>query len=279
MMTANYDLHTHSTVSDGTLTPTKLVERAAAQGVTALALTDHDSTAGLAEAGARAVNLGLDLIPGVEISVTWEGRTLHLLGLNIERENSTLQAGLQELRAYRNERAGEIARDLQRVGIEGALEGAAWYAQGDILSRTHFARFLVAQGYGKHLSDIFKRYLSQGKPGYVASRWATMEQAVSWIQGAGGVAVVAHPARYKLTRSKLVQLFGEFKECGGVAAEVISGSQRPEATAFLAQLIREIGLLGSCGSDYHGPENVWVELGKLPALPVSCEPVWNLWQQ
>lgn len=279
MVIANYDLHTHSTVSDGTLTPAELVERAAAQGVTDLALTDHDCTAGLAEAGAVAANSGLNFIPGVEISVTWGERTLHLIGLRIERENPTLQAGLQGLRAHRDQRAGEIAHSLQRAGIEGALEGAARYAQGDILSRTHFARFLVERGYATHLSGVFKRYLSHGKPGYVAGRWAALEQAVSWIRGAGGIAVIAHPARYKLTRGKLAQLFGEFRECGGAAAEVVSGSQRPETAAFLAQLIRERGLLGSCGSDYHSPENAWVELGKLPALPAGCEPVWSLWQQ
>lgn len=278
MAIANYDLHTHSMVSDGTLTVAELVERAAAQGVTDLALTDHDCTAGLAEASAIAANLGLNLIPGVEISVTWGGRTLHLIGLNIDRENPALQAGLKELRACRNERAEEIARSLQRAGIEGALEGATRYAHGDILSRAHFARFLVERGYASRVPDVFNRYLTPGKPGYVAGRWAALEQAVSWVQGAGGIAVIAHPARYKLTRSKLVQLFSEFKECGGAAVEVISGSQRPETAGFLAQLARETGLLGSCGSDYHGPENVWVELGKLPALPAGCEPVWSLWQ-
>lgn len=278
-MRANYDLHTHSTASDGTLAPAELVQRAAARGVTHLALTDHDGTAGLAEAEAAAAGLELAFIPGVEISVTWGGRTLHLVGLQIERENPALQAGLQMLRAYRDERAEAIARDLRRAGIQGALEGAARYAQGAILSRTHFARFLVEKGYAKQLSGVFKRYLSPGKPGYVASRWATLEQAVNWIRDAGGVAVIAHPARYKLTRSKLSRLFGEFKECGGAAAEVVSGSQRPEAATPLARLIRETGLLGSCGSDYHGPQNAWVELGGFPALPAHCEPVWHLWQQ
>ncbi|QBQ54594.1 PHP domain-containing protein [Nitrosococcus wardiae] len=278
MATAIYDLHTHSTASDGTLNPTALVQRAATQGVAVLALTDHDCTAGLAEASAVAANLELALVSGVEISVTWGGRTVHILGLGIDREDSELQAGLQQLRAYRDERAREIAQGLQKVGIEGALEGASCYAQGNILSRTHFARFLVKKGYAKSLQAVFKRYLVQGKPGHVAGRWATLEQAVTWIRHAGGFPVVAHPARYRLTRSKLGRLLGEFKECGGVALEVVSGSQPPEATALLLRLAQEMELLGSCGSDYHGPENAWIELGQIPPLPEGCKPVWSLWQ-
>jgi 3',5'-nucleoside bisphosphate phosphatase len=278
MATINYDLHTHSIISDGTLTPASLVQQAAAHGVDVLALTDHDCTAGLAEARATAAEVGLELMPGVEISVTWNGHTLHILGLGIDPENSALQAGLQQLRAYRHERAREIARGLEKIGIEAALAGAEKYARGDIVSRTHFARLLVERGYAKSIPEVFKRYLTQGKPGHVPGRWAELEQVVTWIGDAGGIPVLAHPARYKLTRSKLAQLLGEFKVCGGVGLEVISGSQRPEASGFLARLAKEVGLLGSCGSDYHGPENAWIELGKLPPLPAGCEPVWNLWQ-
>lgn len=278
MATAMYDLHTHSTASDGTLSPAGLVQRAAAQGVEVLALTDHDCTAGLAEASAACANLALELVPGVEVSVTWGGRTVHILGLGIDWQEPGLQSGLQTLRAYRDERAREIADGLQKAGIDGALEGAADYAQGSILSRTHFARFLVAKGHAKNTQDVFKRYLVRGKPGHVAGRWATLEQAVGWICNAGGFPVVAHPARYQLTRSKLLQLLGEFKECGGVALEVVSGSQPPEATALLLDLARQTELLGSCGSDYHGPENTWIELGRVPPLPEGCKPVWSLWQ-
>ncbi|ADJ29062.1 PHP domain-containing protein [Nitrosococcus watsonii] len=278
MTTVIYDLHTHSTASDGTLKPAELVRRAAGQGVNVLALTDHDCTAGLTEASVATEDLALNLIPGVEISVTWGGRTVHILGLGINQEEPGLQAGLQKLRSYRDERAREIAHGLQKAGIEGALEGASCYAQGSILSRTHFARFLVARGYAKNTQAVFKRYLAQGKPGYVAGCWATLEQAVGWIRQAGGCAVVAHPARYHLTRSKLVRLFSEFKECGGVAMEVLSGSQPPEATALLLGLARDMELLGSCGSDYHGPGQAWVELGRIPPLPGNCKPVWSLWQ-
>jgi predicted metal-dependent phosphoesterase TrpH len=278
MPTAIYDLHTHSTVSDGTLHPAELVQRAAAQGVNVLALTDHDCTAGLAEASAASTNLALRLIDGVEISVTWGQCTIHILGLRIDRENLKLQAGLQALRAYRNERAREIAYHLQRAGIEGALEGALCYAQGNILSRTHFARFLAEKGYARDIQSVFKHYLVRGKPGHVSDRWATLEQALGWICNAGGVPVVAHPARYKFTRKELVQLLGEFKECGGVALEVISGNQQPETTTLLIHLAREMDLFGSCGSDYHGTQNARVELGRLPPFPGDCRPVWSLWQ-
>lgn len=278
MPTSIYDLHTHSTASDGTLDPASLVQRAASQGVDVLALTDHDCTAGLAEASAASAGLALKLIPGVEISVTWGGRTIHILGLKIDQRNSNLQTGLQALRTYRGERAREIAYRLQQVGIEGALEGALGYAQGNILSRTHFARFLAEKGYAKNIQSVFKHYLTQGKPGHISDRWATLEQAIAWIKNAGGIAVVAHPARYQLTRTKLVQLLGEFKECGGLALEVISGNQQPGTTALLFHLAKELDLFGSCGSDYHGPQNAWVELGRIPPFPSSCQPIWNLWQ-
>jgi predicted metal-dependent phosphoesterase TrpH len=246
--------------------------------VDVLALTDHDCTAGLAEASAASANLALELVSGVEISVTWEGCTIHILGLKIDWENRKLQTGLQVLRAYRDERAREIAHCLQKAGIEGALEGALCYAQGNILSRTHFARFLVEKGYARNIRSVFKHYLTQGKPGYVSGRWAALEQALAWIHDAGGISVVAHPARYKLTRSKLVQLLSEFKECGGVALEVVSGNQPSEVTALLFRLARERDLFGSCGSDYHGLPDARVELGQIPSLPDGCRPVWNLWR-
>ncbi|GMR03557.1 MAG: RNase AM [Gammaproteobacteria bacterium] len=290
-MSPRYDLHSHSLRSDGTLTPAELVTRAHAQGVGVLALTDHDVTDGIAEAAAAASSLGLELIPGVEISVTWQQQTIHIVGLGIDPADQTLQAGLSGLREFRNKRAREIDRRLQRKRITGAYAGAAGLAQGAILSRTHFARFLVSQGYAGNMRQAFKRFLTRGKPGYVPGCWATLEQAVGWIHGAGGLAVIAHPARYRLSAGKLRKLLGAFKDCGGAAIEVISGSQRTEENNHLARLASEFGLLASVGSDFHGPDGYdaagtspmrqkgkpWTELGRLPPLPAVCTPVWQAW--
>ena len=290
-MSPRYDLHSHSLRSDGTLTPAELVTRAHAQGVAVLALTDHDVTDGIAEAAAAASSLGLELIPGVEISVTWQQQTIHIVGLGIDLIDQTLQAGLAGLREFRNKRAREIDRRLQKKRITGAYAGAAGLAQGAILSRTHFARFLVRQGYAENMRQAFKRFLTRGKPGYVPGCWATLEQAVGWIRGAGGLAVIAHPARYRLSAGKLRKLLGAFKDCGGAAIEVISGSQRMEENNHLARLASEFGLLASVGSDFHGPDGYdavgtspmrkrrkpWAELGRLPPLPAACTPVWQAW--
>ncbi|CAB1274732.1 PHP domain-containing protein [Candidatus Nitrosacidococcus tergens] len=278
MITMIYDLHTHSTESDGTLSPSQLIEHAVHQGVNTLALTDHDCTAGLAEAQITAQNLGLNLINGVEISVTWHEHTIHVLGLNIDRKNSQLQTGLSALRSYRNERGHKISDHLEQSGIIGALEGALRYTQGNTLSRTHFARFLLEQGYGKSIQDIFNHYLVRGKPGYVSDHWASLEQALTWIHEAGGVSVVAHPARYKLTRPQLIQFLEEFKGQGGMGLEVISGSQPLDSTDFLVTMANQLKLLGSCGSDYHGVQNTKkIDLGRIPPFPKNCQPVWELW--
>jgi hypothetical protein len=274
----HYDLHSHSTASDGTLSPEQLVRRAHAQGVDVLALTDHDVTSGLAEASATAAELGLTLVPGVEISVTWNGVTIHIVGLRIDPEHAGLQAGLDGLRAFRVGRGEEIARRLAKHGIEGALEGAQAYANGQILSRTHFARFLVEQGHARDMRKVFKHFLVHNKPGYVPGDWASLEDAVRWIRGAGGQAVIAHPARYRISATRLRQFIGEFKECGGVGLEVISGSHSAGDVQGMAQYAQRFALLASCGSDYHGPEQPWIELGKLPALPQNCTPVWSQWR-
>lgn len=276
--TPRYDLHTHSLRSDGTLTPTELVRRAHAVGIDVLALTDHDVTDGLAEAQTAANRLGMTLIAGVEISVTWRGQTLHIVGLNIDIAVNALQQGLARLREFRQWRAVEIGRRLQKKKIEGAYEGAARLAKGIIVSRTHFARFLVDQGYVRGPQQAFRQFLSHGKPGHVPGQWATLEEAVGWIRSAGGQAVVAHPARYKLSAGKLSQLLGEFRECGGRAIEVISGSQTPEANQHFARIAMEQAFLASAGSDYHGPEKTWMDLGRLPALPESIIPVWRDWE-
>jgi 3',5'-nucleoside bisphosphate phosphatase len=272
-----YDLHSHSTASDGTLTPTELLARAAAQGVGALALTDHDTTAGLAEGAEAAAAYGVRFVAGIEVSVTWRKALVHIVGLHIEPDCVPLQEGLDRLRECRNTRAVEMGRSLEGSGIPGAYEGACRHAGGAIVGRTHFARFLVEGGYARDVREVFERFLVPGRPGYVAAQWAGLEEAVSWIRAAGGQAVIAHPARYRMTATRLRELIGEFKECGGAGMEVVSGSHSREDCYGMATHARRSRLLASCGSDYHGPENPWVELGRLAALPAGCTPIWESW--
>lgn len=278
-MFCTYDLHSHSTASDGTLAPAALVRAAHQAGVRVLALTDHDTTAGVAEAQAAAAGLDLELLAGVEISVTWSAQTVHIVGLNLDPENQALQAGLNTLREFRDWRAHEIGRRLEKSGIDNAYEGALAHSNGILVSRTHFARMLVERGLVDDERKVFKRYLVKGKPGYVAGDWASLEDALGWIKAAGGVAVVAHPARYKMTRTKLRRLFAEFKELGGEAVEVISGSHGRDDVVSMAKHTSDFGLLASAGSDFHTPESPWVALGRLPMLPGSCRPVWERWPQ
>lgn len=270
------DLHTHSTASDGTLAPRALIARAAQHGVEVLALTDHDTLAGLDEAADAAQAQGLTLIPGVEISVTWGNRTVHIVGLDVDPSCRQLRDGLAGLLAYRAERAAEIARRLARAGWPGALEGAQALAAGELVGRTHFARFLVARGAAKDVRSVFKHYLVAGKPGHVAGEWTTLEAAVGWIRAAGGQAVIAHPARYGFTRAKMRRFIDAFVACGGRGIEVVSGSHSRDDYYTFARWARESGLLASAGSDYHGPESPWVELGRLPALPDGCRPIWTV---
>ncbi|MEJ2347500.1 MAG: PHP domain-containing protein [Gammaproteobacteria bacterium] len=273
-MPLNYDLHCHSTASDGTLEPEELVRHARSKGVDVLALTDHDTTAGVAQASAAARACGVLLVPGVEISVTWNRRTVHIVGVNVDPADEPLQRGLAGLRAFRRWRAQEIARRLDKAGIPGAEEGARRYAGGAIVGRTHFARFLVGAGHARQLRDVFKRFLVKDKPGYVPGQWASLADAVAWIRGAGGMAVIAHPARYGLTATKLRGLLGEFRDTGGEGLEVVTGSHSPQEILAMAGYAKGFGLLASCGSDYHGPEDPWIEMGRLPALPETCTPVW-----
>jgi predicted metal-dependent phosphoesterase TrpH len=275
MRTSQIDLHSHSTASDGTLTPAGLVARAAAAGVRTLALTDHDSLDGVEEAAAAARQTGLALMPGVEVSVSWGGLTVHILGLGVDAEDPCLRAGLAGLQTFRDWRATEIARRLARAGIADALAGAERFRTGRIISRTHFARYLVACGAAASVGDVFRRYLRPGKPGHVAGDWADLDAALEWIHGAGGVAVIAHPARYRLTRTKLARLIDRFKAGGGQAMEVVSGSHSRDETLHMAAVAREHRLLASQGSDYHGPENPWIDLGRLRPMPAGCEPVWD----
>ena len=269
------DLHSHSTHSDGLLTPTELVVRAHAQGVKTYALTDHDELSGLAEARAEAHSRGMTFINGVEISVSWQDETLHIVGLNIDPEEASITAGLRELRAGRHIRAARIAADLERAGVDGALEGARRYARNpDLVSRAHFARYMVERGIVKDTSAAFRHYLTKGKPGYVDHLWATLAQAVDWITAAGGAAVIAHPGRYKLINKVREALLGEFRDLGGAAVEVVTGSHTTEQYATWARYAQRFGLKASAGSDYHGPGESHLELGRLPDLPYGLTPVW-----
>lgn len=275
MSDISFDLHTHSTASDGSLAPTALVQRAAACGIGVLALTDHDEVAGLAEAAAAAATAGIGFVPGIELSVSWNHQTVHVVGLGIDAETPSLRAGIKRLGAFRLWRAEEIARRLAKKGISGALEGAQQYAKGAILSRTHFAHYLVAEGHARDLRQVFKRFLVRNKPGYVPGEWASLEDALSWIREAGGLAAIAHPARYKISATRLRQLLGEFQELGGAALEVVSGSHSRDDILSMANLCRRFQLAASTGSDYHGPENPYLDLGRLPALPAGCQPIWQ----
>jgi 3',5'-nucleoside bisphosphate phosphatase len=280
----NYDLHCHSNVSDGTLTPAELVERAAARDVKVLALTDHDDVDGLEEAARVAAAHGIEFINGVEISVTWRKHTLHIVGLRIDPRNPALLEGLRVIRSGRKRRAELMAESLARIGIGGALEGAYRYAANpDIIGRTHFARYLVESGHCKDVRSVFSRYLVKGKPGYVAHEWANLQDAISWIRGSGGIAVLAHPGRYTAGRkpmgkTTLLELLQEFVDLGGQGIEVVSGSHTPPQYAEFARYAREFGLLCSCGSDFHGPGESYRDLGHLPDFPLECRPVWTSWE-
>ncbi len=271
-----FDLHSHSTASDGVLSPRELVVRAVAQGVQVLALTDHDETRGVAEAEVAARELGIDIVPGVEISVSWSGRTVHIVGLYVDISHADLHAGLQANRSGRGDRARRMGEALAKVGIPGAYEGAYTLAPNkELISRTHFARFLVAQGYVKDLKSVFKKFLIKGKPGYVSHQWASLEDAVRWIRAAGGIAVLAHPGRYDIGRGKMAALFADFKAAGGEAVEVVTASHTPDQVPVYARYALEYGLRASCGSDFHAPGEGGRELGRMPPMPVACEPVWS----
>ena len=273
-----YDLHSHSTYSDGLLPPAAVVQRAASRGVDFYALTDHDDTGGLAEAAAAARETSMTFVPGAELSVSWETQTIHIIALQIDPANRVLDEGLASIRSGRDARAHRIAQALAKGGIPGAYEGARRFVTSErLISRSHFARFLVEAGYAKETKDVFKKYLVQGKPGYVAHAWATLPDAVEWIHAAGGQAVVAHPGRYRVTATGMRRLLGEFRDAGGDGIEVLSPSHTPAQFAEYATYARTFGLLASMGSDYHGPGEGWIDLGDLPPLPAGVTPVWSKW--
>ena len=275
----NIDLHCHSNVSDGVLSPADVVARAAANDVHVLALTDHDDVSGIPAAQAAAEEAGLSLIPGVEISVSWGSQTVHIVGLRIDPQHSELAAGLHTIRLGRIERAQRMDADLARSGIVGAFEGAHGYAANkQMVGRTHFARWLVAQGYAPDMRSAFKRFLTRGNPGYVEHQWTTLENAVGWIRASGGMAVVAHPGRYAFKPRDLNLLLDAFRALGGEGIEVITGSHHPSEYGKFADLARAFGLKASRGADFHAPGE-GVDLGRLPALPHFCQPVWQGWPE
>ena len=272
----NADLHSHSHISDGTLSPEALAQRAFAQGVELWALTDHDEIGGQARAQEAALDLGLGYLSGTEISVTFADETVHIVGLGIDLHNTALCDGLAATRAGRRERARDMAAGLAKVGISGAFEGALRYVSNpDLISRTHFARYLVDSGVCPDTHSVFRRYLTAGHPGYVPHRWARLGEAVRWITGAGGIAVIAHPARYRFSATAEYALFTEFIAHGGQAVEVMTGSHSAAEQCRYADTALEFDLLASRGSDFHDPEESRCDLGTLPDLPGRLRPVWE----
>jgi predicted metal-dependent phosphoesterase TrpH len=276
LLDMNVDLHTHTRASDGLLEPEELIERAATAGVDMLAVTDHDSVASIAAATAAA-GTRLQLIAGTELSTTWRGMGIHVLGLNIDVANPTLASGIAQQREGRELRAEMIAARLEKLGFHGTLAGAQALAGSAPIGRPHFARYLVASGQSKDISTVFRRLLGSGKPGDVRSTWAELPDVIAWINAAGGVAALAHPAKYKLSNMKLTDLVTDFAAAGGGALEVISGAQTAQITQRLAQLTMRYDLQASAGSDFHRPGESWADVGSVAALPPGCRPVWHEW--
>jgi predicted metal-dependent phosphoesterase TrpH len=273
----NADLHCHSVVSDGTLTPEALAARAKANGVELWALTDHDEIGGQARAAAAAAANGMAYLTGTEISVTFAAETVHIVGLGFDATNPIIVNGLAKTRGGRGERAMEMSDGLAKVGIKGAYEGALKFVGNpELISRTHFARFLVESGVCKDTYEVFRKYLTEGKPGYVPHRWASLGDAVGWITQSGGVAVIAHPGRYKFTANEEFALFSEFKTHGGLGVEVVTGSHTTAEYVEYAAVAKEFGMAASRGSDFHSPDESRIDLGTLPMLSGDLTPVWEL---
>jgi predicted metal-dependent phosphoesterase TrpH len=275
-MTENYDLHCHSTASDGTLSPTELVQRAHEHGVTSLALTDHDTVAGLDEAKASATAAGITLIPGIELSTSWQNKCFHIVGLDIDPAYPPLSEATRNLQIMRTERAEKIADKLEKKRISGAFEAVKKAAGKGMITRSHFADFLLSQFHVSTQQEAFDRYLGAGKAAFVPTTWTDMELAVNWITQSGGIAVLAHPLRYKLTASWMKRLLAAFKEAGGLGIEVVTGRYNSDEIKQVAHYATHFELAGSVGSDFHSPANQWVELGRLAPLPENVKPVWQL---
>lgn len=276
MQFLNADLHSHSTLSDGTLDPEAVARRAQAQGVELWALTDHDELGGQQRAAAAAKAAGIAWLGGVEISVSFAGETVHIVGLGIDADNPDLREGLARTRNGRLQRARDMAQGLAQVGLKGAYEGAmAYVSNPDLVSRTHFARWLVETGICRDNGEVFRRYLTQGKPGYVPHQWAGLGETVRWIRGAGGAAVIAHPGRYKFTPTEEYALFSEFKAHGGEGVEVLTSSHGAADVIKYTAMAQEFDLAASRGSDFHSPDESRIDLGGLPDLPGELEPIWE----
>ena len=278
-MLAKIDLHCHSTVSDGLLSPQDLVAHAAKSGVKVLAITDHDDVSGLAAARVAAAEHGIHFVNGVEISATWKKRTLHIVGLKFDAENTALKTALAGVRIGRDLRAQDMAAGLAKAGISGAYEGAKAIAKQSILTRSHFAQFLAQAGYAKDVKSVFKKFLVKGKPGFVDSQWMDLESAVRLIVGAGGQAVIAHPGRYDLGMVNMHLLMHEFRMLGGAAIEVVTGSHQPPQYEQFATIAHRFSLKASLGSDYHGAGLSYMGMGQVPELPAGCVPVWDDWPE
>ncbi|MCO6440467.1 MAG: PHP domain-containing protein [Nitrococcus mobilis] len=274
-MNSPIDLHAHSTASDGVLPPADLVARAAERGVRVLALTDHDTTDGLPAARRSAQLKGVTLISGVEVSVTWAGRTLHIVGLGVDAENASLQRGLTKIRLARVQRAREMARLLERAGLDGAWDNVCTLVQGDVVGRAHYARLLVLRGLAADPSEAFRRYLSRGRPGYVQAQWAGLDEVVSWVHQAGGLAVLAHPLQYRYPRAFLRRMLTAFAAAGGDALEIVTGGGTAEQTSTAAAYARRLGLAGSLGSDFHTVHSPWNDIGNIRPLPQGVVPIWE----
>ena len=278
-MPATIDLHCHSTISDGLYSPEELVAYAHEQGVKVLALTDHDDMGGLSRARRAAEQHGMQFINGVEISVTWKKRTLHIVGLKVNPDYEPLKAALDAVKQGRLDRAKLMAEGLEKVGIEGSFEGAQAIADNSIMTRSHFARFLVEAGYVKDVKTVFKKFLVKGKPGFVEHEWMTLEEAVTLIKDSGGVAVIAHPGRYDLGRTNMPLLMHQFRMCGGEAIEVVTGSHTPPQYSQFAKIAHQFSLKSSLGSDFHGPGMSYMAMGRIAELPANCIPVWQDWEE
>ncbi len=273
------DLHCHSTASDGALPPEEVVNRAADRGVTHLALTDHDTVAGMAAAETSAAARGIALIAGTELSCVWHSKTIHIVGLDFDPADSGFKSALERQNANRWARARAIADKLDRIGVEDLLDKATRCSNGDVPGRPHFARVLVDEGVVTNLAQAFKRHLGQGKPGDVKAFWPELEEVVQWIVDAGGIAVLAHPKKYRLTATKLRSLVADFQRAGGKAMEVSTSGQSSGDLGFLAELCRREKLLASQGSDFHFPGAPWCELGRITKMPDGIEPVWHHFKQ
>lgn len=272
------DLHCHSNVSDGVLAPAAVAAYARKAGVDVWALTDHDEVSGIPAARAAAGAQGMRFVSGVEISITWANETVHIVGLQIDETNAELVQGLARTRAGRDTRGRDIADQLAAAGIEGAYEGALKFVGNpDLMSRTHFARYLVEAGVCASIPEVFRKYLSEGKPGYVPHCWASLQDCVGWIRGAGGIAVIAHPGRYRFSQLAQGQLFDEFKQLGGAAIEVVTGSHTPDQYPEYASLANSYGFLASRGTDFHAPGESRIDFALLPPLPANVTPVWHDW--